>query len=214
MIRLRDVWKSYGDLVVLKGIDLEVREGEFLGILGKSGSGKSTLLRIMGLMDKPTKGEVYVQGKPTSHLNDDELSRLRAQTIGFVFQFFNLIPSLTALENVMLPMEIVGEPDEERAKELLRLVGLAHRIDHLPSQMSGGEQQRVAIARALANNPKFILADEPTGNLDEKTTLKIMDLFKKLHEEEGLTIVMVTHDKDLEDYCTRVIYIQEGKVIS
>ena len=220
LIELKNVSKVYKmekvEVPALKGINMKIKRGEFVSVIGPSGSGKSTLLHIIGCLDRPTKGEVILDGIDVSKLSDNELSRIRARKIGFVFQFFNLYPTLTALENVELPMMIVEKDKSERkkrARELLKIVGLEKRAEHLPSQLSGGERQRVAIARALANDPPLILADEPTGNLDSKSGKEIVSLLDKLQEEEGKTIVMVTHMLDIAKFAERFIYLKDGKII-
>ncbi len=200
----------------LRGINLEVKKGEMLAVMGPSGSGKSTLMHIMGCLDKPTRGKVFLGGKDVSKLDEDMLAEIRREQIGFVFQAYNLIPTLTALENVMMPMMFAGLPREERverAKELLRVVGMLERVQHKPREMSGGEQQRVAIARALANDPDIILADEPTGNLDSKAGQQIVNLFKKLNEEKNKTIVVVTHDPSWMSTVDRTVKIMDGKIV-
>ncbi len=199
----------------LRGVNLKVEEGEFLSVLGPSGSGKSTLLNLIGALDKPTDGKVFVDGVDVSTLNENELANLRRK-IGFVFQFFNLIPRFTALENVELPMAIAGVGKEERrrrAAELLETVGLADRMNHKPTELSGGEQQRVAIARALTNNPRFLLMDEPTGNIDSKNAYEIIQLVKRLNREKGVTIVMVTHDQRLAAEATRTVHMLDGTIV-
>ncbi len=221
VVSCENLWKVYNEgsaneVKALRGVTLRIRKGEFVAIMGPSGSGKSTLLHLLGCLDRATKGKVLIDGIDTSELSEDELARIRREKIGFVFQFFHLIPTLTAMENVMLPMSFAGvsrERQVERAKKLLRLVGLEKRADHLPSQLSGGEQQRVAIARALANSPKIILADEPTGNLDSKSGEEILNLLKKINEENGVTIAVVTHDATLAKFANRVIFMKDGKII-
>lgn len=220
VIELKNVSKVYKmdevEVTALRDVNLEIKEGEFVAVVGPSGSGKSTLLHLIGLLDKPTSGKIYLDGIETSKLNDKQLARLRGRKIGFVFQFFNLYPTLTALENVELPMMIAErnkKESEKNAMELLKKVGLEKRAYHLPSQLSGGERQRVAIARALANDPALILADEPTGNLDSKSGEEIMKIFDKLQEEEGKTIVMVTHEMNIAKYAERIIYLKDGKII-
>ncbi len=196
----------------LRGINLKVYPGDFIAVLGPSGSGKSTLLNLIGALDKPTEGKVIIDGIDISTLNEDQLAELRRK-IGFVFQFFNLIPRLSALENVELPLTIAGVSKSERRKramELLKIVGLEDRMKHKPTELSGGEQQRVAIARALVNNPRYLLMDEPTGNIDSKTAAEIMKLVKKLNEEEGVTIILVTHDQFVANQAKRVVYIVDG----
>jgi putative ABC transport system ATP-binding protein len=200
----------------LRGVNLKVEEGEFLSVLGPSGSGKSTLLNLIGALDKPTDGKVFVDGVDVSTLNENELASLRRK-IGFVFQFFNLIPRFTALENVEMPMAIAGVGKEERRKraaELLETVGLADRMNHKPTELSGGEQQRVAIARALTNNPRFLLMDEPTGNIDSKNAYEIIQLVKRLNREKGVTIIMVTHDQRLASEANRTVHMLDGLIVN
>ena len=199
----------------LRGVNLKVESGDFIAILGPSGSGKSTLLNMIGALDKPTSGKMIIEGVDISTLNDNQLADLRLR-IGFVFQFFNLIPRFTARENVELSMTIADKSKDERRKrveELLENVGLKDRMDHRPSELSGGEQQRVAIARALANNPRFLLMDEPTGNMDSKTANEIIGLVKRLNKEKGVTIIMVTHDQCLAGESNRMIQVLDGKII-
>ncbi len=221
IISLRDVWKTYmmGNVRVdaLRGVSLDVYKNEFIAIMGPSGSGKSTAMAIIGALDVPSRGKVFLEGYDISKLTESNLANIRGQKIGFVFQTFNLIGTLTALENVMLPMTFQGIPQtekEKRAIELLRMVNLGDRITHKPSEMSGGERQRVAIARSLANNPEIILADEPTGNLDSRTGKIIMDIFIKLHEEQKKTIIMVTHDPYIATYAKdeKIYNIKDGKI--
>ncbi len=216
---LRGVEKIYGKgeaaTHALRGIDLEVYEGECVAIVGPSGSGKTTLLSVMGLLDKPTRGEVLFLGRDILKLTDAEASKLRAKYIGFVFQTFNLIPWLSALENVELAMSIVGVPPairRRKALELLALVDLTHRVKHKPTELSGGEQQRVAIARALANDPLVILADEPTGNLDSKSGMQVVKILKDL-SLKGKTVIIVTHDMDVARMADRIIRLKDGKVV-
>lgn len=200
----------------LRGVDLTVERGEFVAVMGPSGSGKTTLLNIIGLLDKPTSGRVTFEGLDVTAMGERELARLRGRKIGFVFQAYNLIPVLTAVENVELPLALAGVDAEEarrRATEMLELVGLGDRLDHKPTELSGGEQQRVAIARALATNPSLILADEPTGNVDRKTGHAILDLLRWLNETMGVTIVLVTHDPVLAGYAGRTVYLLDGRVI-
>ena len=219
-VELRDVWKVYGTgeaaVPALKGVTFDVEKGEFVALVGPSGSGKSTLLHLIGGLDRPTRGLVKVEGVEVSSLRDDrELSAYRNERVGFVFQMFYLIPRLTALENVELPLFAKGvDPRERRrrALEALSMVKLEHRANHRPTQMSGGEQQRVAIARAIVTNPKLILADEPTGNLDSANAKAVMDLFLKLKRELGVTVVMATHNLELLSYCDRVIRLVDGQV--
>jgi putative ABC transport system ATP-binding protein len=219
IVEARDVKKSYrlGNISVpaLRGVSFDVGEGEFLTIFGPSGSGKSTLLHLIGGLDRPDEGEISVDGSRLLQLGDDELARLRLTKIGFVFQFFNLLPRITALANVELPLTIANLPEKEsleRAKEMLRLVGLETRMDHRPFELSGGEQQRVAIARALINNPKIVLADEPTGNLDTKIGGEIVQLMRRLNKEEGQTFVIITHDATVAENADRMIYLKDGLI--
>jgi len=202
------------EVPVLKDVSLKIMEKDFVSIMGPSGSGKSTLLQMIGALDRPTSGKVFIDGTDLSKLSEIEISRLRGKKIGFVFQTFNLYPTLNALENVELPMIIMEKNKEEmrkRAMHLLEIVGLKERAGHLPSQMSGGERQRISIARALANDPSFVLADEPTGNLDSKSGNDIMCIFKKLNEE-GRTLVVVTHDKNIALHSKHIIQIKDGKI--
>jgi len=204
-------------LRVLKGINLAVEPGEFMAIMGPSGSGKSTLLNMIGALDRPTSGKVLIRGVDISTLSDNDLADLRNQEIGFIFQFFNLIPRMDALGNVELPMAIAGVPRRERRKraaELLELVGLGDRFDHKPSQLSGGEQQRVAIARALVNDPSVLLCDEVTGNLDSKTGDEIMHLLRELNKEHGKTFVIVTHDPAVAQMTDRLVHIRDGQIVA
>lgn len=220
IIELVDVWKIYrmGDVEVpaLRGLTMKVYRKEFVAIMGPSGSGKSTAMNMVGCLDVPTRGEIYLDGEDISKLGESELAQIRGRKIGFVFQKFNLMPGLTALENVMLPMIFQNTPKferEERATNLLKQVGLGDRLSHKPAELSGGEQQRVAIARSLANNPEVVLADEPTGNLDSKRGKEIMEMLSMLHETENKTIVMVTHDESLSKYADRIIRLRDGKII-
>jgi putative ABC transport system ATP-binding protein len=220
IIELRDVWKIYKlgkvEVLALRGLNLKIKRNDFLAILGPSGSGKSTILNSIGCLDIPTKGEIYLDEKNIAKLNESDLAKIRGKKIGFVFQTFNLIPSLTALENVILPMTFQGynkERRKKRAKELLSIVQLSHRLNHKPNELSGGEKQRVAIARALANNPEVILADEPTGNLDSKTGTEIIDLLDKLHDKENKTIIIVTHNPEHIKNVGRVCYLKDGQII-
>ncbi len=221
LINLKSVWKTYhmGEVEVhaLRGLDLEVKRGEFLAIQGPSGSGKSTAMNLIGCLDIPTKGTIYLEKQDISELDESDLAQIRGRKIGFIFQQFNLINTLTAIENVMLPMVFQDIPERERRKraaELLTKVGLGERLDHRPTELSGGQQQRVAIARALSVDPEVILADEPTGNLDSKTGATVMDFLKKLHKEEGKTIVMVTHDNHLAKKAERIEYLKDGKIVN
>ena len=222
VISMRNIIKRYyigqpNELQILNGIDLDVTEGEFLAIVGQSGSGKSTLMNMIGALDRPTEGTYFLNGQDISTLDDAELSRIRNKEIGFVFQTFNLISRTNALKNVEMPMMYAGVPRKERlkrAEELLGIVGMADRADHQPNELSGGQKQRVAIARAMANHPSILLADEPTGALDSKTGRMIMDLFHKLHEEEGTTIVLITHSNELAEECDRIVTISDGSIIN
>ena len=200
---------------VLHGIDLVVNKGEFVSIMGPSGSGKSTFMNILGCLDRPTTGSYRLNGDEVATLSDDELAYVRNKQIGFVFQSFNLLTKLTALENVALPMIYAGVNKKmriERATQLLQSVGLGERMDHLPSELSGGQRQRVAIARALANNPAIIMADEPTGNLDSKSTIDVMNIFRGLHDE-GRTILLVTHEPDIATYASRNVVLKDGIIV-
>jgi putative ABC transport system ATP-binding protein len=204
------------EVIALRGISIEIERGEFVAIMGHSGSGKSTLLNLIGLLDSPSGGSIYIQGVDTTKISEKQKVNFRLHKIGFVFQFFNLFDQLTAIENVMFPMMLTGKKIEicrKRAEKLLERVGLGDKINRLPSELSGGEQQRVAIARALVNNPSILLADEPTGNLDTKNSLKIVQLLRELNEEKGLTILMVTHEKELGEMADRIIKLKDGIVI-
>ena len=220
IIKLKNVWKIYkmGDVKVpaLRGLNLEIKKGEFVAIMGPSGSGKSTAMNMVGCLDIPTKGEIYLDNENIADLSESDLAQIRGKKIGFIFQQFNLIQTLSALENVMLPMMFQGYSKEkrtERTKNLLKLVDLEDRMHHKPSELSGGQQQRVAIARALANDPEVILADEPTGNLDSKTGNNVIDFLKKLHKKEHKTIIMVTHDSNIAKHAERVELLRDGKII-
>ncbi|MFZ0213070.1 MAG: ABC transporter ATP-binding protein [Candidatus Acidiferrales bacterium] len=219
VIALENVFKTYdlGEIQVhaLRGVSLEIRRGEFVAIMGASGSGKSTLMNILGCLDRPTKGRYLLDGTDVSQLTKAELAHIRNRKIGFVFQQFNLLSRTTALENVELPTLYAGIPPEERAeraRKSLERVGLADRAMHHPSQLSGGQQQRVAIARALVNKPAILLADEPTGNLDSRTSVEIMDILQRLNEDEGLTVVLVTHEPDIANYAQRALEFRDGKM--
>jgi len=221
LIKLENVWKTYKlggtNLSVLKSVNLEIRPGDFATIMGPSGSGKSTLMYLLGLLDTPSEGKVYLQGEDISNFSEDKLAEIRGKKIGFIFQQFNLLQNLTALENVMLPMVFQGIPEEkrrEKAKQLLESVDLGSRINHRPSEMSGGEQQRIAISRSLVNDPEILIADEPTGNLDSSTGKTVMEILKKLHEEQKKTIVVVTHDPNIAHYSHNIIHIQDGQIVS
>lgn len=201
---------------VLKGIDLTINKGEYVALMGPSGSGKSTLMNILGCLDTPTGGSYILNGKDVSQMSDDELAGIRNKEIGFVFQTFNLLPRTTALDNVALPMVYAGykKPERnERATEVLTQVGLADRMDHKPNQLSGGQRQRVAVARALVNHPSIILADEPTGNLDSKTSVEIMNLFDQIHAN-GNTVILVTHEEDIAEHAHRIIRLRDGIIES
>ena len=221
VIKLENVWKKYKlgkmELPILKGVSLEIKPGSFATIMGPSGSGKSTLMYLLGLLDMPSEGKIYLEDKDVSNFSEDKLAQIRGQKIGFIFQQFNLLQNLTALENVMLPMIFQGISEEkrrEKAKELLDSVDLEHRINHKPKEMSGGEQQRIAIARSLVNDPEILIADEPTGNLDSMTGKTVMGILKKLHEEKGKTIVVVTHDPNIAHYSQNIIHIQDGQIVA
>ncbi len=220
LIEIRDMYKIYNpgenEVRAIDGVNLTIEHGEFVAIIGQSGSGKSTLMNMLGLLDIPTSGKYLLNGKDVDGLTDDELSEIRNKEIGFIFQGFNLITSLTAVENVELPLVYRGMKKEERnelAISALNRVGLSHRLDHLPKQMSGGQQQRVAIARAVAARPPIILADEPTGNLDSHSGVEVMKILHELHEE-GRTIILITHDNDIANEAQRVIRIQDGQIVS
>jgi len=220
MIQTRSLCKVYGDgaaVRALDGVSLSVPAGEFLAVQGPSGSGKSTLLHLIGTLDRPTSGEVWVNGVNVSTLKGNDLADFRRANIGFVFQLFNLLPTLTALENVMLPLlpyrRSLDFDLEARARELLAHLGLKERLSHLPSQLSGGEQQRVAIARALIHTPRLILADEPTGNLDSQSSQEILSLLRRLNREQGITLVLVTHDATVAAQADRVVHLRDGRLV-
>lgn len=222
IIEMNNITKSFyigtpNQLNILKGIDITVEEGEFVSIIGTSGSGKSTLMNIIGALDRPTSGSYILDGTNIEEISDNGLSEVRNKQIGFVFQTYNLIPRSSALKNVELPMLYNGKGRKERrerAEQLLELVGMKDRMSHQPNELSGGQKQRVAIARALVNNPSIILADEPTGALDSATGRLVMDLFHKIHEEEGKTIVLITHNNELADETQRIITLKDGSIIS
>ncbi|MBQ8870855.1 MAG: ABC transporter ATP-binding protein [Alphaproteobacteria bacterium] len=221
LIELKDIHKSYHldgfDLEILKGISLKINEGEFVAIMGPSGSGKSTLMNILGCLDLPSSGEYLLDGKNVEGLSTDELAQIRNEKIGFVFQGFNLLSRTSALENVELPMvygKVGAEERKKRAESALEKVGLKERMYHMPNQLSGGQQQRVAIARAVVNDAPIIFADEPTGNLDTKMSVEIMDLFTKLNQDMKRTIILVTHEEDIAKYASRVIKIVDGEIHS
>ncbi len=220
IIKLDDVWKIYQlgkqELTVLKGVNLEIKKGDFIAVLGPSGSGKSTLLHMLGCLDLPTKGKIFLDSRDVSSLSEDELALIRGKKIGFIFQQFNLLPNLSAMENVTLPMIFSGvseESREKKAKELLSWVGLEERFSHRPAELSGGEQQRVAISRALANDPEIIVADEPTGNLDSVTGEKIMETLTDFNRKNGKTVIIVTHDMEVAGHAKRTIKIRDGQII-
>jgi len=219
IVELRDVRKDYGEdearTAVLHGISFSVRKGDFVAIVGPSGSGKSTLLNLLGCLDTPTAGQVVIDGTDAASLGSAGLADLRARKIGFVFQSYNLLANLTARQNVELALQITEKPREERrrrAAQLLANVGLAHRLEHRPSQMSGGEKQRVAIARALANEPPVLLMDEPTGNLDTASSAEVMKLVMDLWKRQGVTILLITHEKEIADYAQRTIHVRDGRI--
>jgi putative ABC transport system ATP-binding protein len=218
MIQLRKVSKvvtsGTDQLTILHPLDLEIARGEFISIVGPSGSGKSTLLGLVAGLDAPTSGSILLAGEEITRMSEDALAELRGRMVGFIFQSFHLIPSLTALENILIPLEIAGTPRAAaRARELLDEVGLRDRGHHYPSQLSGGEQQRVAIARAFANNPQILLADEPTGNLDSRNGQHVIDLLRRINRERGTTLVLVTHDQQLADLADRRISFRDGRVV-
>lgn len=219
ILEVKGIKKTYrmGKVLVpaLQGVGLEVEKGEFVAIFGPSGSGKSTLLHILGGLDRPDEGDVYIDGIGLSTLDDNKLAEVRLRKIGFVFQFFNLLPRLTALRNVELPLVLADVSEEEsmkKANDVLTFVGLSGRVNHRPSELSGGEQQRVAIARALVNDPKIVLADEPTGNLDTTTGLEIVSLMRRLNEEEGQTFIVVTHDPNIAATANRIVHLKDGLI--
>jgi putative ABC transport system ATP-binding protein len=219
VVRAKDLVKEFQmgqeTTRALNGVSLDIKRGEYLSIMGPSGSGKSTFFNMIGGLDKPNNGSVFINDVDMAQLDAQELAFLRCHTIGYIFQSFNLIPVMTALENVQLPTIFAGKPSEDgtaRAMELLDIVGLSHRLHHKPSELSGGQQQRVAIARSLANNPSIVLADEPTGNLDLKTGTEIIALLRKLNKEQGVTIISATHDHKMVDVSDRVVWIRDGRV--
>ncbi len=221
VIELQNITKIYqmGTIQVhaLRGVTLRVRRGDMIAIMGPSGSGKSTLMNIMGALDQPTDGEYYLDGQNISQLNDNQLAEIRNRRIGFVFQNFNLLPRTTALDQVELPLIYAGirsrKERRRRAREALEMVGLGDRLHHRPNELSGGQQQRVAIARALVNNPSIILADEPTGNLDSKSGAEIMHIFQRLNQEQGITIVLVTHEPDIALHTHRIVHLKDGQIV-
>jgi putative ABC transport system ATP-binding protein len=223
LIELTDLRREYvlGDVTVhaLRGVTLAIEEGAFVAIVGASGSGKSTLMNILGLLDRPSGGQYKLQGEDVSTIDPDRRARLRNQKIGFVFQSFNLLPRTSALENVELPLVYDPRTDgsahrHQRARTLLEAVGLGERVHHTPSQLSGGQQQRVAIARALVNEPELLLADEPTGNLDSRTSVEVMELLQRLNRDRGITIVLITHEHDIAEYAQRIVSVRDGRVIA
>ena len=220
IIKLENVWKTYQlgkvDLHALRDLSLEINPGAFVTIMGSSGSGKSTLLNMVGCLDSPTKGKVYLKGKDISKMTESQLAQFRGKILGFVFQEFNLIPNLNALQNVTLPMvfqKISLEERKKKAADLLEMVGLKERVLHQPAELSGGERQRVALARAFANDPEVIIADEPTGNLDSITGKRIMEILTEYHSEKGGTMVVVTHDPKIADYAEETVQIKDGQII-
>ena len=222
LIEMKEIIKAYNiglesEIEILHGIDLKIYEGEFVAIVGESGSGKSTLMNIIGVLDKQTKGEYYLDGIDIKNANEEEMNVIRNKKIGFVFQNFNLIGRTSALKNVELPMLYARVPAEERtkrAKELLSKVGMASRANHMPNELSGGQKQRVAIARSLVNNPSIILADEPTGALDSETSTMVMNIFNDLNKNQGKTIILITHSKEIAEQCPRIVTIKDGKIIN
>jgi putative ABC transport system ATP-binding protein len=218
LIELHDIVKSYsmgtaGELTILKGINLEIEKGEMVAIMGPSGSGKTTLLNILGCLDIPTSGSYILDGKEVSTMNSHELARIRGEKIGFIFQTFNLLSYLSALGNVQLGMKYARQDGDSQSEEALAKVGLAERAKHKPMEMSGGERQRVAIARALVKHPPVIMADEPTGNLDSKSGTEVMRIIDNLNKEDGITLIIITHDPRIADYCQRVIHIMDGQIV-
>jgi ABC-type lipoprotein export system ATPase subunit len=221
LITIKDIYKTYFlgevDVPVLKGVSLDIGRREMVALMGASGSGKTTLMNLLGCLDRPTKGQYWLDGEEISELTPDQRADVRNRKIGFVFQSFNLLPRTSALEQVTMPLDYshrhIGEKEaHDRGVRLLELVGLGHRMDHHPSQMSGGQQQRVAIARALVNQPSLLLADEPTGNLDSTTTEEILQTFRKLNDDEGITIVIVTHEADVAAHCKRTVRMRDGQI--
>jgi len=215
---LRKVYKTeYEEIEALKGVNLKIKKAEMVAVMGPSGSGKSTLLHLLGGIDKPTEGRVYIDGKDIFKMKDEELARFRNRNIGFVFQFHYLLPEFTALENVLIPAQFYkykrDEEIKERAIQLLKELNLGHRLDHRPSQLSGGEQQRVSIARAIINEPLIVIADEPTGNLDTGNAKIVMEIFKRLNEKKGVSIIIATHDELVASYCSRIIRMKDGVVL-
>ena len=218
MIQLQDITKVYPmgkrELTVLRGVTINIERGEMVAIMGASGSGKTTLLNIIGCLDKPTSGSYYLDGREVSRLSDGELAKVRGRMVGFVFQTFNLLSHLSAMANVELGLRYSGGGDSHRAKEALAKVGLSDRAQHRPTELSGGEQQRVGIARALAQNPPLILADEPTGNLDSRSGEEIISTLLTLHAEQGITLLIITHDTNIAGHCRRIIHLKDGEVVT
>jgi putative ABC transport system ATP-binding protein len=223
VIAVKSLVKTYvvGEVEVkaLRGVNLEVERGEFLAVTGPSGSGKSTFMHIIGCLDRPTSGQYFLDGQDVSRMSKDQLAAVRNTKIGFVFQGFNLLSRTTALDNVELPLLYSGKPMKsaarhKRAMDVLQMVGLGNRADHHPNQLSGGQQQRVAIARALIKDPSILLADEPTGNLDTKTSIEVMDIFQRLNREQGITVVLITHEHDIAEYGTRIVSFRDGLVVA
>ena len=218
MIHLQDITKIYPigkrELTVLNGVNLHIARGEMVAIMGPSGSGKSTVLNLIGCLDTPTSGSYYLEGREVSHLRRDELAQIRGQKVGFIFQTFNLLPRLSALANVELGLRYAGGSDRKRAMEVLAKVGLSDRANHRPTELSGGEQQRVAIARALVKNPPLILADEPTGNLDSHSGEEVISILTSLHDEQDITMVIITHDQNIAHHCQRIVHLKDGQVVS
>lgn len=218
IVKVENLTKKYGkgenEVIALKNVSLSVKKGEFVAIIGSSGSGKSTLLHLIGGVDRPTSGKVYVEGKDIYQLNDDQLAIFRRQNIGIIYQFYNLMPILNIKENITLPCDLDGKKvDQERLNLLITTLGLKDRVTHLPNELSGGQQQRVAIGRSLINNPAVVLADEPTGNLDSKSSNEIISLLKKSNKELGQTIIMITHNPEIAKEADRIIKIEDGKIV-
>jgi putative ABC transport system ATP-binding protein len=223
VIAIRNLAKTYvvgeHEVKALRGVNIEVQAGEFLAVTGPSGSGKSTFMHIVGCLDRPTSGQYFLDGQDVSRMSKDALAAVRNKKIGFVFQGFNLLARTTALDNVELPLLYGGSTmrtaeRHRRAKEMLTAVGLGERFDHMPNQLSGGQQQRVAIARALVNNPSILLADEPTGNLDTRTSIEVMGLFQRLNVDRGITVLLITHESDIAEYGTRIVTFRDGQVVA
>jgi len=221
LIETRDLWKTYimgsEEIHALRGVSVEIQRGEYVAIMGPSGSGKSTLMNLIGCLDTPSKGSYLLNGKQVGQMNDNELARIRNEEIGFVFQTFNLLPRASALQNVELPLVYAGlaaRDRQARAKAALEKVELATRMTHRPNELSGGQRQRVAIARALVNNPSILLADEPTGNLDTRTSVEVMELFQRLNRERGITVIVITHEPDIAAFGRRIIRFRDGRVVA